>query len=224
MEKTIVYKEKVFEELKRAIISRTYQPGEILNERKLASEMDVSRTPVREAIQLLSNEGGVKVIPWKGAVVQSVTLQDIEEAMQLRMAIEPVVIDLVIYKIGEKEISYLEKLFEEQMTLAQVGDAENFILQDQEFHLFLAELTGNQRLCQIMRQLRDIHLRIGVEAMQQSHRFPEIIEEHGNILECLKTNEILGARRAMLEHLLVTHRSMVRHIKSLKQGGGKNEG
>ncbi len=224
MEKTIVYKEKVFEELKRAIISRTYQPGEILNERKLASEMDVSRTPVREAIQLLSNEGWVKVIPWKGAVVQSVTLQDIEESMQLRMAIEPVVIDLVIYKIGEKEISYLEKLFEEQMTLAQVGDAENFILQDQEFHLFLAELTGNQRLCQIMRQLRDIHLRIGVEAMQQSHRFPEIIEEHGNILECLKTNEILGARRAMLEHLLVTHRSMVRHIKSLKQGGGKNEG
>ena len=224
MEKTIVYKEKVFEELKRAIISRTYQPGEILNERKLASEMDVSRTPVREAIQLLSNEGWVKVIPWKGAVVQSVTLQDIEESMQLRMAIEPVVIDLVIYKIGEKEISYLEKLFEEQMTLAQVGDAENFILQDQEFHLFLAELTGNQRLCQIMRQLRDIHLRIGVEAMQQSHRFPEIIEEHANILECLKTKEILGARRAMLEHLLVTHRSMVRHIKSLEQGGGKNEG
>ena len=224
MEKTIVYKEKVFEELKRAIISRTYQPGEILNERKLASEMDVSRTPVREAIQLLSNEGWVKVIPWKGAVVQSVTLQDIEESMQLRMAIEPVVIDLVIYKIGEKEISYLEKLFEEQMTLAQVGDAENFILQDQEFHLFLAELTGNHRLCQIMRQLRDIHLRIGVEAMQQSHRFPEIIEEHANILECLKTKEILGARRAMLEHLLVTHRSMVRHIKSLEQGGGKNEG
>ena len=224
MEKTIVYKEKVFEELKRAIISRTYQPGEILNERKLASEMDVSRTPVREAIQLLSNEGWVKVIPWKGAVVQSVTLQDIEESMQLRMAIEPVVIDLVIYKIGEKEISYLEKLFEKQMTLAQVGDAENFILQDQEFHLFLAELTGNQRLCQIMRQLRDIHLRIGVEAMQQSHRFPEIIEEHANILECLKTKEILGARRAMLEHLLVTHRSMVRHIKSLEQGGGKNEG
>ena len=224
MEKTIVYKEKVFEELKRAIISRTYQPGEILNERKLASEMDVSRTPVREAIQLLSNEGWVKVIPWKGAVVQPVTLQDIEESMQLRMAIEPVVIDLVIYKIGEKEISYLEKLFEEQMTLAQVGDAENFILQDQEFHLFLAELTGNQRLCQIMRQLRDIHLRIGVEAMQQSHRFPEIIEEHANILECLKTKEILGARRAMLEHLLVTHRSMVRHIKSLEQGGGKNEG
>ena len=224
MEKTIVYKEKVFEELKRAIISRTYQPGEILNERKLASEMDVSRTPVREAIQLLSNEGWVKVIPWKGAVVQPVTLQDIEESMQLRMAIEPVVIDLVIYKIGEKEISYLEKLFEEQMTLAQVGDAENFILQDQEFHLFLAELTGNHRLCQIMRQLRDIHLRIGVEAMQQSHRFPEIIEEHANILECLKTKEILGARRAMLEHLLVTHRSMVRHIKSLEQGGGKNEG
>ena len=96
MERTIVYKEKVFEELKRAIISRTYQPGEILNERKLASEMDVSRTPVREAIQLLANEGWVKVIPWKGAVVQSVTLQDIEESMQLRMAIEPVVIDLVM--------------------------------------------------------------------------------------------------------------------------------
>ena len=223
MERTIVYKEKVFEELKRAIISRTYQPGEILNERKLASEMDVSRTPVREAIQLLANEGWVKVIPWKGAVVQSVTLQDIEESMQLRMAIEPVVIDLVIYKIGEKEIGYLEKLFEEQVTLAQSGDAEKFILLDQEFHLFLAELTGNQRLCQIMRQLRDIHLRIGVEAMQQSHRFPEIIEEHGNILECLKTKEILGARRAMLEHLLVTHRSVVRHIKSLEQRGGKNE-
>ena len=162
IEKTSAYKKSVYNRLKQAIISREFKPGDLLNERKLASELDVSRTPVREAIQMLENEYWVAVVPWKGAVVLPVTKEDIEELFQLRMAIEPMVMELVTHKLENAEIAYLETLIERQKQLAGEDDGKEFISIDQDFHLFLANLTGNRRLREIMVHLSDIHLRLGV--------------------------------------------------------------
>jgi Transcriptional regulators len=220
-EKSIAYKERVLERIKQAIIAQKFPAGHLLNERKLAEEMDVSRTPVREAIQMLELEGWVEVFPWRGAVVQPVTIDDIEETFQLRMAIEPLVIDLIWNKLGEEEIYWMELFWERQLRLSQQREAEKFILLDQEFHLFLAELTNNRRLCQFMSQLRDTHLRMGVEAIQQETRFEGTLEEHRNIIDALKNRKTLKARQAMLDHLLATQRSMIRHIKETEEKRGK---
>lgn len=188
-EKTSAYKKSVYNWLKQAIIAREFKPGDLLNERKLASELDVSRTPVREAIQMLESEYWVAVVPWKGAVVLPVTKEDIEELFQLRMAIEPMVIELVTHKLQDTEIAYLEVLIERQKQLAGEEDGKEFISIDQDFHLFLANLTENRRLREIMVHLRDIHLRLGVEAVQERYRYKETLEEHTAIVEALKRRD-----------------------------------
>lgn len=213
MEKSVAYKEKVFDRIKQGIIAQEYPAGYLLNERKLAKELDVSRTPVREAIQMLEREGWVEVIPWRGAMVQPVIISDIEETFQLRMAIEPLIIDLILDKMGEEELQKIEEIWEEQARLAEAKEAELFILRDQDFHLFLASLTKNRRLQLIMGQLRDTHLRMGVEAIQQETRFEGTLEEHRGIIDALKAKQYLKARQAMLDHLLATQRSMIRHIE-----------
>lgn len=213
MEKSVAYKEKVFDRIKQGIIAQEYPAGYLLNERKLAKELDVSRTPVREAIQMLEREGWVEVIPWRGAMVQPVIISDIEETFQLRMAIEPLIIDLILDKMGEEELQKIEEIWEEQARLAEAKEAELFILRDQDFHLFLASLTKNRRLQLIMGQLRDTHLRMGVEAIQQETRFEGTLEEHRAIIDALKAKQYLKARQAMLDHLLATQRSMIRHIE-----------
>lgn len=213
MEKSVAYKEKVFDRIKQGIIAQEFPAGYLLNERKLAKELDVSRTPVREAIQMLEREGWVEVIPWRGAMVQPMIISDIEETFQLRMAIEPLIIDLILDKMGEEEFQKIEEIWEEQARLAEAKEAEQFILRDQDFHLFLASLTKNRRLQLIMGQLRDTHLRMGVEAIQQETRFEGTLEEHRAIIDALKAKQYLKARQAMLDHLLVTQRSMIRHIE-----------
>lgn len=213
MEKSVAYKEKVFDRIKQGIIAQEFPAGYLLNERKLAKELDVSRTPVREAIQMLEREGWVEVIPWRGAMVQPVIISDIEETFQLRMAIEPLIIDLILDKMGEEELQKIEEIWEEQARLAEAKEAEQFILRDQDFHLFLASLTKNRRLQLIMGQLRDTHLRMGVEAIQQETRFEGTLEEHRAIIDALKAKQYLKARQAMLDHLLATQRSMIRHIE-----------
>lgn len=217
MEKSVAYKEKVFDRIKQGIIAQEFPAGYLLNERKLAKELDVSRTPVREAIQMLEREGWVEVIPWRGAMVQPVIISDIEETFQLRMAIEPLIIDLILDKMGEEELQKIEEIWEEQARLAEAKEAEEFILRDQDFHLFLASLTKNRRLQLIMGQLRDTHLRMGVEAIQQETRFEGTLEEHRAIIDALKAKQYLKARQAMLDHLLATQRSMIRHIEKAQE-------
>ena len=223
IEKTSAYKKSVYNRLKQAIISREFKPGDLLNERKLASELDVSRTPVREAIQMLENESWVAVVPWKGAVVLPVTKEDIEELFQLRMAIEPMVMELVTHKLENAEIAYLETLIERQKQLAGEDDGKEFISIDQDFHLFLANLTGNRRLREIMVHLRDIHLRLGVEAVQERYRYKETLEEHTAIVEALKRRDGHSARQAMLTHMVQTRRALLRHVDLLDSEGGKTK-
>lgn len=223
-EKSIAFKEKVFARIQEGIIAQEFPPGCILNERKLAKELDVSRTPVREAIQMLEREGWVNVVPWRGAIVKAVTTNDIIETFHLRMAIEVLSIELTLNELGPAEIQVLEELWQEQLELAKKKDAVNFILKDQDFHLYLAGLTKNRRLYEVMSQLRDVHLRMGVEAIRQEARFDSTLEEHQSIIDALKEKNYFEARQAMLDHLSNTRHSLIRQIRKDEKKEVQNEG
>lgn len=83
--KTLSRRDAAYRQLKQAIIARSFPPGELVNERSLAQRLSMSRTPVREALQMLGAEGWVTVLPWKGVIIRPVTLEDIDEVFQLRL-------------------------------------------------------------------------------------------------------------------------------------------
>ena len=203
------YKEKAYQFLKRAIMTRELRPGDKVSERTLAFKLKMSRTPVREAIYALRDEGWIAVAPWRGAVVRPVTRLEIDECTHLRMAIEPYAVELALARIGAKEIAYLDSLNESQRHIAGQEEANKFITIYQNFHIYLAELTGNGRLLNIMRALRDVHLRLGVEAVQVKQRYETTLIEHIAIVEALRTGNGQAAADAMRDHLRRTREALL---------------
>ena len=93
--------QKIYEELKQSILSGMIPPGEKLNESQVAQQMGTSTTPVREAFRLLAAEGFLKIEPWKGAVVQEYSTDEIMEVFQCREVLEALALDLTITKLEQ---------------------------------------------------------------------------------------------------------------------------
>ncbi len=216
-DKPVLYKEQILALLKKMIIARNILPGDILNERKLAGEFDVSRTPVRDAIQVLEQESWVKVVPWKGAVVQPVTIEDVKETFQLRIAIEPMAIELAMPHITQSDIDFIEHLAQQQKDFYDQKNSEQFIDTDQSIHLYIAKISNNKRLYQILKQFQDIHKRIGVEAVQKEDRNIETLKEHAKIINAIKAGDVVNAKEAMREHLTISSEVMYNNLKDIQR-------
>ena len=213
------YKQKAYQFLKEAIMVRELRPGSKVSERILAARLKMSRTPVREAIYALRDEGWIAVAPWRGAVVRPVTRLEIDECTHLRMAIEPYAVELAMPRMGAKEIAYLDSLTESQKSIAGQEAANKFITIDQSFHLYIAELTGNGRLLSIMRSLRDVHLRLGVEAVQIKQRYETTLSEHMAIVDALRTGNGPAAADAMRDHLRRTRDALLAWFEASRESG-----
>ena len=214
--KAISYKEKVYEELKSAIISQRLALGELLNERDLADKLGISRTPVREALQRLENEGLVITEPWRGTRVNEIKEKDIEEVFQLRLALEPVAVELALQRMTAEDLTSIEQLRKQQISFNKHTDADAFIKTDMDFHMLIARLSGNKRLIQIVGNLIDIMRRLGISAIQTQERCAETLEEHAQLIKALKNKDIPNARQAMIYHILRTRETIYRRLREKK--------
>ena len=189
-----------------------YEPNQILNERKLAEEFQISRTPVREALKILEGEGWVKIIPWKGAIVNQITQKEIDEIFQIRLIIEPAIIELLQNKIDYKKRAYLDKLYENQK---KTKTKKEFILADREFHMTFAEWTENLQLIEMVKGLNDRIYMVGHKAInsKDSKREEESLEEHYKIIQALKNNDIMLAKNFMIAHVIETKNNINKNIE-----------
>lgn len=193
----------VYQKIKSAILNEMYEPDQILNERKLAEEFQISRTPVREALKILEGEGWVKIIPWKGAIVNQITQKEIDEIFQIRLIIEPAIIELLQNKIDYKKRIYLDRLYENQK---KAESKKEFILADRVFHMTFVEWTENLQLIEMVKDLNDRIYMVGHKAInsKDSKREKESLEEHYKIIQALKNNDIMLAKNFMIAHIIET--------------------
>ena len=201
-----------YQKIKAAILNEIYEPNQILNERKLAEEFQISRTPVREALKILEGEGWVKIIPWKGAIVNQITQKEIDEIFQIRLIIEPAIIELLQNKIDYKKRAYLDKLYENQK---KTKTKKEFILADREFHMTFAEWTENLQLIEMVKGLNDRIYMVGHKAInsKDSKREEESLEEHYKIIQALKNNDIMLAKNFMIAHVIETKNNINKNIE-----------
>lgn len=193
----------VYQKIKSAILNEMYEPNQILNERKLAEEFQISRTPVREALKILEGEGWVKIIPWKGAIVNQITQKEIDEIFQIRLIIEPAIIELLQNKIDYKKRIYLDRLYENQK---KAESKKEFILADRVFHMTFVEWTENLQLIEMVKDLNDRIYMVGHKAInsKDSKKEKESLEEHYKIIQALKNNDIMLAKNFMIAHIIET--------------------
>lgn len=207
-------REVVFETLRQAIIDGVLRPGERLMEVQLAEEMGVSRTPVREAIRKLELEGFVIMVPRKGAYVADFSVKDIADVFEIRAALEGLAAGLAAERITDAELENLERALVRVGECVQTGDIEALVAADTEFHDILYRASRNQRLAQIISNLREQIQRYRKVSLAHPGRSRNTIEEHKKIVEAVADRNAALAESLAQDHIENAENSMMEALKA----------
>ncbi len=205
----------IYAQLKTRILSLKYQPGTLLTERALAEDLEVSRTPVREAIQRLAQEGWLRINARRNIQVREVTISDFGEVFQARRMIEPAAIDLA-FSLGIAA-SLPWKLDEAMAVMgASRGDLYSFITADQAFHAVFFDALHNTRLSRMWKTLSEDVVWLGILAMgHDERRYDTVTGEHERIVEAVRRRLRRGSREAMTAHLDDTERRLMARVTEM---------
>jgi len=201
MEKHLPLKEVVFRVLREAIIQGELSPGSRLLEIQLSEQLGVSRTPVREALQMLKEEGLVDIIPRKGAVVAGITEKQMKDVLEVRVAMEELAVRLCAERITQSallELEEAEKAFEESFGLS---DVNNCALCDEKFHSIISEATGNKSLVMMLSAFREQMYRFRVAYLMREEFHETLVREHRDILNAIRANNASAAVAVLRRHI-----------------------
>ena len=184
---------KVYHILKARIIKGDLAQGGKLFEAKIAEQLGVSRTPVREALRELAAEGFVTMTPNQGMVVNKASIKDIREVLQIRGVLEGLASRLAAKLIKKEEIKELERYLKQMEKFTIKNDLLAFSEMDEKFHELILDICGNKRLIKIHRNLNDIFHRFRVRTLAVSNNFQLFLGEHKKIMEAIKMGDSINA-------------------------------
>ncbi len=193
--------QKVYRALKTEIIKGSLKPGTKLSEGKIAKQMEVSRTPIREALRELAAEGFVKISPNQGVVVSNASVEDVQEVLQIRGVLEGLATRLATKTINEEEIKELEKYQKRMEHYTNKDDVLAFSEMDAEFHELILNICGNNRLIQIRKNLSDQAHRYRIRSLSVPGRLKYSLREHQEVVEVLKRKDAEQADRLSQKHI-----------------------
>lgn len=211
--------QKVYRILKTEIVKRYLKPGTKLLEVKIAKQMGVSRTPIREAIRELAAEGFVKIIPNQGVIVSIASIEDTQEVLQIRSVLEGLAARLATKVINGEEIKELEKYIEQMEYYANKDNALAFSKIDVEFHELILNICGNNRLIQIRKNLSDQAHRYRIRSLSIPGRLKHSLKEHQEIVKALKRKDSEQAGRLSQKHIENVIENILAHHED--KGGGQ---
>ena len=212
----IPLRDLVFKTLREAIITGELEPGERLMEIKLANELGVSRTPVREAIRKLELEGLVIMTARKGAEVAPINEKDLKEVLEIRKALEGLACQLACKNACEEDIKKLYKANEAVKKAVDSEDIEKITLTDVAFHEIIYAITDNERLVQMLHQLKEHIFRYRLEYIKEMKNRNNIVEEHDRIIEAIAEGNVRNAKREIERHIEVQEKYILNTLSDAK--------
>ena len=201
MNEFLPLRDVVFNTLRQAILRGELKPGERLMEIQLANKLGVSRTPIREAIRKLELEGLVLMIPRRGAEVAEITEKSLRDVLEVRAALEELAVDLACDRISAEDIQSLKEAAKEFEAALQGGDVTEYAPADVKFHDIIYLATDNQRLIQLLYNLREQMYRYRVEYLKRTEVHPILLAEHEHIIECIEKHDKAAAKVAISTHI-----------------------
>lgn len=178
MDAYLPLRDVVFNTLREAILRGDLVPGERLMELQLAAKLGVSRTPIREAIRMLEQEGLAITIPRKGAIVAGMTEKDMQDVLEIREALEELSVQVACDKITDEEIAKLRESMEKFETSLKSGDIKRMAETDVEFHDVIYQATDNPKLINMLNNLREQMYRYRVEYLKNPSNHEQLLQEH----------------------------------------------
>jgi DNA-binding GntR family transcriptional regulator len=194
--------ERAYYSIKEAIVTFKVRPGEILTTGGLAEQLNISRTPVREALLRLQLDGLVTLLPQKGAEVKNITAEDITEIYELRIVLESYATKVGINKLTDTDLENLEVIMKTAEDAFQRGERKYASDTARELHNILIAKVNNQRMRKLLDELDDHYKRIRLVSTLIPGRLEKSFEEHKVIVAALKARDSVGAEKAMADHLI----------------------
>ena len=205
-------REVVFNTLRKAIIEGEFQPGERLMEVTLANKLGVSRTPVREAIRMLELEGLVVMVPRRGAEVAKITVKDLKDALEVRLALETLSVRLACERIDDdckEELKASCIKFREAINSKLVPA---IVQGDEAFHNVIYKATKNDKLINITQNLREQVYRYRVEYVKDFSYHDNLIREHDLITMAILKGDTETAVKIMNEHIYNQEQIVIKNV------------
>lgn len=196
----------VFDALKQEILNLELKPGQPISENEICARFDVSRTPVREALRRLQEQGFVNTVPYSGTYVTLLNLDDIKQMIYMRVAVElmvmrdfmeiatPLLLEEIRHQIRCQELLIKEPGFE----------PEQFYRMDAQMHAIWFGAMGRMKLWDFIQAQQLHYTRFRMLDFVTETDFTRIIKEHSNLLTLLEQKDEKGLEEALKEHLYIS--------------------
>jgi len=210
----------IFEKLQQAIFSGKFKSGKRITEKEVAEELNVSRTPVREALYRLASTGLIKIIPHRGFLISRWSSMEIRDVMEIRIALEMLAVRLAVKRILPEEIKELKDLIIKMYKAVLKGDIKKVSHLNTEFHNRIIFASKNKELLEVIEPLKNKIHHFRIISLSTPNRLKKSFEEHKGIL-----NALIERDSKLAQKLMATHTNNISLIikKKIKEKEGINQ-
>ncbi|MDL2217734.1 GntR family transcriptional regulator [Christensenellaceae bacterium OttesenSCG-928-M15] len=207
-----------YDTIKAKIISCEFAPGAMLNEQTLSGELAISRTPLREALNRLDQDGLIEIIPKKGILVSRISIEALAEIYQVRMEFEPFVTRVAGPYTDKAALIVFRDRFVEEKDNGSFEELET----DTEFHSYLVNSCNNKYIQQLMQKVLDENKRVMI-ATRNKARMTSARDEHIRVIDLILLGDYGAAADAMRDHLLSCRSSAFSYFMDQSRENGKTK-
>jgi DNA-binding GntR family transcriptional regulator len=201
--------DKIYQLLKENIVRHRLEPGARLLDQEIADSLNVSRTPVREALNRLGAEGLVDIVPRRGAFVVNLSDKDIKDVYEVREVLEILAIRLALPRMTDKDLAVLDEILEECATALERQDYLVCFELDRKFHDEIVRMSGNAKLAEVNTLLGGNIQTTRWRHCQDGHRQQISLQEHRGILDALKKRDADRAAEFVSHHINSVKRDLL---------------
>ena len=197
---------QAYDHIKKMILENGLEPDVLYSETKLSAELNLSRTPVREALRRLCQDGYITVVPSKGFMIRQLTEKDRKESIQVRCAIEGYCTYEIVSQLSSPRVQeFLLKLGAvlKNMKEAMTADDhfQSFLAYDHEFHLLIVDFAENEEFSHLFQRLMYLIHLTSVDSLSREGRLAATYQEHAAYFEALERQDGQAAYGILMDHL-----------------------
>ena len=192
---------QAYEALRHAIVQCRIRPNQALSEKEIAEALSISRTPVREALLRLADEGLVVIVPQQGTFATLISVVSVREAQLTREMLERAALATALRTAPSYAFDQLRSVIREQQRAAEAQNGEVFMALDQRFHVELAGLSGYENLGRVATNARAHLDRIRSLDVFEDKPLKDLTREHEQIIDAMSTGDLITADRVLTTHL-----------------------
>jgi DNA-binding GntR family transcriptional regulator len=209
---------RVYQQIKHLILCNQVMPGQKMHHQELSDRLGVSRTPVREALTRLVQEGYVSLLPNRGFTCKEIRLQEAEELYDLREALEAFAVEKAVEKLSENALEQLSRKMDIYGADVQRRFSRERLICDQDVHLEIARLSGNETLIRTLTQVFErIILKRRTDGLYDPDRGISAHQEHMDLFQAMKRRDAAAAVLSVRAHIRAGKDNVLSDLRQRQQ-------